>query len=106
LRFNLNIVHTILYYVGKEEYKAKAEGYKALFIVGALFGLFGAISWILNPFFYLLVPLGILLILIGLIGYAYYSAKYGALIRTRCRFCGAEMPENVKFCPRCGRCQV
>jgi uncharacterized protein (DUF58 family) len=92
--------------VGKEEYEAKAEGYKALFALGLLLTLFGIVGTIASPVFLLLAALGIFLVVASLIIYTPPSVKNEASTRTRCRFCGAEMPENAKFCPRCGRCQV
>jgi len=89
----------------RKEYRAKAEGYKGLIIVGLIFGFFGAIGWIVNPFFYLLLPFGILLIIVSIIGYAYYISKYEASIRQYCKFCGAELSLDSRFCPVCGRAQ-
>jgi len=90
------------------EYKAKAEGYKSLMVLGLMFGFFGAIGRIVNPFFFLLLPFGILLIIVGIIGYAYYISKYSAYAastRRYCKFCGAELSPHSIFCPVCGRAQ-
>jgi len=89
----------------REEYKAKAEGYKGLMKVGLLFAFFGGIGWIVIPFFYLLFPFGILLFIVGIIGYAYYISKYEALKYPYCKFCGVKLPLDSKFCPMCGRAQ-
>jgi hypothetical protein len=92
--------------MGKDEYKAKAEGYKQLIVFGLImFGL-GMLSWPINPFFFLFAPFGFLVALFGMINYYYYEGKYRSFSRIRCRFCGGELPENAKFCPECGRSQV
>jgi hypothetical protein len=92
--------------MGKDEYKAKAEGYKQLIVAGLMMFGFGMLGWPINPFFILVAPFGFLVTLIGMIGYAYYEGKYRSFSRIRCRFCGGEIPENARFCPECGRSQV
>jgi len=92
--------------VGKGKRKAESEGYKALFALGFLLVLFGTVGAIASPVFLLLAAFGAFLVGVSLIIYTSPSVKHEASTRTRCRFCGAEMPENAKFCPRCGRCQV
>jgi hypothetical protein len=92
--------------MGKDEYKAKAGGYKQLSVFGLIMFVLGLFSWPINPFFFLLAPFGFLVMLIGMIGYSYYEGKYRSFSRIRCRFCGGELPENAKFCPVCGRSQV
>ena len=70
-----------------------------------VFGLFG---WNVDPFYYLLVPFGFLLMMFGIVGNAYYQFKYEALKSLEainCRFCGIRIPPDSKFCPMCGGAQ-
>lgn len=90
----------------KREYKAKAEGYKQLMITGIFLSGLGLLGSVFLPYLIVFFIFGIFAFLVGLMGYAYYSGKYEALTRTQCRFCGAEIPEGIKFCPRCGKSQV
>jgi hypothetical membrane protein len=88
----------------KKEYKAKAEEYELLFIIGFVFFLIG----IFKSGFVLFTLIGIILIIVGIIGLAYYSAKeayYGAKEKSLkyCKYCGEEIPYDAMFCPKCGR---
>lgn|GEM_PF-7027333 len=84
----------------KKEYKAKAEGYKSLIIVGLIFYAMGVL---IPSTFGLIAPFGIILFIVGIIGFAYYGAKEGSL--KYCKYCGEEIPYDAMFCPKCGRGQ-
>jgi uncharacterized membrane protein len=83
----------------KKEYKAKAEGYKSLIIIGIVFFGIG----IFIPVFGLFTLIGIILIIVGVIGLAYYDAKEKSL--KYCKYCGEEIPYDAMFCPKCGKAQ-